>query len=199
MAVIDDVQYIVLKIVCWWHQRENVFKKGTKRELAKVFLQMTRAHSKKELEALKAKAKEIAQNDVEILSSGKFEDFLDNCSKTALISLKIFTGGTVTNSYSESINSILRRAGLKTHYCMLTVLRYLDNFSVQHNCPKKYRFRSSDELLSVIIDETIDKALCHFSKKVQQSLHISIHGFLPHIISNLSFLNPTKVNNNIGR
>ena len=96
---------------------------------------------------------------------------LKNCSKTALIPLKVCTGGTVTNSNSESVNSLLRRAGLNTQYPMLTVLRYLDNFMHQHNNQMKHRFTPSHELLSVLSDDIIENvttgALSHFKGRVQ--------------------------------
>ena len=159
-----------LNIVCWWHQRENVLKKiGIKRELGRIFLRMTYAQDKKTIKTLIRRAKAIAEGDVEILASKSFEKMVQNCSKNALIALKVFTAGTVTNSYSESINSILRSAGLKTGFTMLTVLRYLQNFSVHHNCRTKHRFRPNAELLSIIGNDIIDNvtagALCRFKQK----------------------------------
>jgi len=54
------------------------------------------------------------------------------------------------------------------------VLRYLDNFSVEHNIPKKYRFAPSKKILSVIGDDIIDTVsdgcLCHFETKVRKSI-----------------------------
>jgi len=159
-------------IVCWWHQRENVYKKiGINHEIGKIFLQITYARNQKVIDALKEKARILAKNDDKIGSMDTFEKLLENCSKNALVSLDIFTAGTVTNSYSESINSILRRAGLRTNHSMLTILRYLDNLSSQYNNRPSYRFLPCDKLQPVISDDTFSTvtsgALCHFQKKIK--------------------------------
>ena len=137
-------------------------------------MKMAYAHSKKRLQALEGKARRIVVEDVKVLANDSWEKMLQNSMNTAFISLKVFTAGTVTNSYSESINSVLRRPGLNTKYSMLTVLRYLDNFASEHNCRAKKRFSSSDELLSVISEDVIHcvttGALCRFKYKVQKSI-----------------------------
>ena len=162
-------------IVCWWHQRENVLKKiGIKKELGRVLLRMAYARSKKDITALKRRAEAIATKDVEILALESYKKMIKNCAKNALFCLKVFTGGTVTNSFSESMNNLLRRAELNPKYPMLTILRYIDNFTVQHNCPKHHRFPSSFESLSVLEDEVLDKltvgALCKCKRIVQNRI-----------------------------
>jgi len=116
----------------------------------------------------------MAEENVEISALANFEKLLKNCSKNALISLKVFSAGTVTNSYSEIVNNVLRKAGANHSHRMLTVLRYLDNFSVEHNIPKKHQFSPSDKLLSVIgndiIDTVTDGCLCRFQTKVRKSI-----------------------------
>jgi len=119
-------------IVCWWHRRQNaVNKAGVKKKLAQKFLSITLAHSKTELYKLQDEAYDIARKEKSPIRC--FNELLNNCVETALISLTVFTGGTVTNSYSECINNLLRRAGLTVRHPMLTVLRYLHNFCVQQN------------------------------------------------------------------
>jgi len=62
------------------HQRENVLKKmGINRDLGKVFLRMSHARSKKEMNYLIRTAKAIAEQDVKILASGNFTKMLKNC------------------------------------------------------------------------------------------------------------------------
>jgi len=168
-----------LNVVCWWHQRENVLKKiGIKRDVGRALLNITFARNNKVKKYLIKKAKELAEQDVDVAASTSFERMLKNCSRTALISLKIFTAGTVTNSFSESINSVLRRIGLNTRYRMLTVLRYLDNFASQHNSRMPHRFTPSYELSSVLSDEAMVNvtagALCHFQRKIKNPLKSSV-------------------------
>jgi len=165
-----------LHIVCWWHRHENVMNKiGIKQEFSRVLLRMAYASSKLELQHLKQQADRIASKDLQMLASESYKKLIADCSKSALISLKVFTGGTVTNSYSESINSILRSAGLKPNFPLLTVLRFLDNFSVQHNCDKHHQFPSNWKYLSVL-DEEVQKrvsvgALCRLKKRVQKVIN----------------------------
>ena len=109
------ISHRVLNIICWWHQRENVQKKtGIKQKVGRILLSIMYASNKKIKNDLIKKAERLAEEDVDIAASKSFKTILDNCSKTALISLKVFTAGTITNSYSESINSLLRRAGMNT-------------------------------------------------------------------------------------
>ena len=144
-------------IVCWWHQHENVLKRtGIRKDFGKVLLRMTYARSKNEIAALKREAERIAPESINTLPLESYEKLIKNCAKNVLISLKLFTGGTVTNSFSESINNLLRTVGLKTKYPMLTILRYLDNFSVQHNCQKRHMLPSSFELLPILQDDVLD-------------------------------------------
>jgi len=149
-------------------------KIGVVGEFSKVLLRMTYASTKKELDKLKRTAEAIAERDITMLASEKYKKLVNSCSKSAFISLRIFTGGTVTNSFSESVNSLLRRAGLNTKYSMLNVLRYLENFTEQQNCEKQYQFPSSFEYLPVLDSEVVDKVtvgtLCHLKKKVQNTV-----------------------------
>ena len=162
-------------IVCWWHQRENVLKKiGINRDVGRIFLKIALANTRRERQRLKEDLKRIADANVEIASSANYQKMYKNCSRTALISLNVFTAGTITNSYSESMNSLLRRAGCDTKHRLITVLRRIETFLSDHNNRVKHRFKPTAELLSVISDEIIDKvtpgALCRFKNRVQKSI-----------------------------
>ena len=162
-------------IVCWWHQRENVMKKiHLSHKKGCIFLKITYAETAKKKKKLEEQARELAKNDVKIAASRRFEEMLKNCSKNALISLTIFTGGTVTNSYSESINSLLRKAGCTIKFSMKTVLQNLVSFLIQHNCREKYHFSPCEELELVIGDDVIRRvtsgALCHFQRIIQRTI-----------------------------
>jgi len=52
---------------------------GINRDLGKVFLRMSHARSKKEMNYLIRTAKAIAEQDVKILASGNFTKMLKNC------------------------------------------------------------------------------------------------------------------------
>ena len=72
--------------------------------------------------------------------------------RTALVNLRCFTGGTITNSYSESINSLLRKAGLKQRSSIVQSLRFLVDFCDCHYYKPTPPF-SANEYVKPILSE----------------------------------------------
>ena len=56
---------------------------------------------------------------------------IDDEAEKAFINLRVFTGNTLTNSYSESVNAQLRRYGIKYIGTRLHQLKLLCQFSLQ--------------------------------------------------------------------
>ena len=75
-------------------------------------VRMTFANCKEEMKNLFSQAYTIFCRKKEsspTLTDKSFQNLMDTCVSTSLIALKCFTGGTVTNSYSESVNSMPRK------------------------------------------------------------------------------------------
>jgi len=154
-------------VVCWWHQRQNVMKKigFNKRALAKTFLKITHAPTNEIKQSLADKCRNIASQQK--IQMNKFEKLLKNCMETSLTSFKVFTGGTVTNSYSECINSLLRDEGMNIEYPMLTILRYLQNFSVQHYNTWVPSFTMDSDMRNIIGEDVLKRVTAGALSKVK--------------------------------
>ena len=99
-------------IICWWHRRKNLsFKQGYEWELSRAMLSLSYASNDREIRVLSLKALLIGAK-MKKKDSNVIEKIKES-TKTAFIKMKLFCGGTLTNSYSESVNSLLRNAGLK--------------------------------------------------------------------------------------
>jgi len=141
-------------IVCWWHQRQNVLKGiGFRRKLGRTFLKIIYATNEQELYESVDEAIKIANEEETPIKS--FDKLLRNWVNCCLKNLDVFTGATVTNSYSECVNRLLRRTGLTTGYPMLTVLRYLNNFCLQHYRKRVPSFSLDSDLRVFIGDDVL--------------------------------------------
>lgn len=120
-----------LHIVCWWHRRESMLRLyQLKRSWKIALLNMTYASSEEELTALGNRARSVGQRLG--MQTGRIESWVGNCERASLIRLKVFTGGTVTNSFAESVNARLRDIGMTVTFPMLSVLRYLHTYMWKH-------------------------------------------------------------------
>jgi len=151
----DVVAPDVHHVVCWWHQRETL--KGNyseQKRLRRICLSIIRASTQEEIQHLKERGKQIPfSKPKDRLNRDKL---LDNAEKNALINLKVFTGGTVTNSYSESINKLLREAGLTVRFPMLHVLRSIHNFAVQYKRRTPWPISPTDRIRQVVTRKVLD-------------------------------------------
>ena len=146
----------VVHIVCWWHQRETTRGNYTGQKLLRrICLSIIRSSNKEEITLLKQKGKQIPLPKT--IDAAKRDMLLDNAEQNALINLKVFTGGTVTNSYSESINKLLRKAGLTQKFPMLSVLRSITNFAVQYKRRMAWPIAPTDKIRELVDTEVLDK------------------------------------------
>ena len=146
----------IVTIVCWWHQRETT--KGNtsgQKQLRRVCLSIIVSSDQEEIQLLQQKGKQIRLPAS--FGPDKRDKLLDNAVQNALINLKVFTGGTVTNSYSESINNLLRRAGLTEKFPMLYVLRSINNFATQYKRRMAWPLAPSDKIREIVSREVLDK------------------------------------------
>ena len=171
-------------IVCRWHLYQAAMrKKGWKKQLDLICIRITYAKTIEEFEALKSQARAVVppRND---MKPGELEAKLNMCVASALVNLKHFTGGTVTNTFSESMNSVLRKAGLFTRSSILTVLRSLHNLSIQQSYRPLWRFQMDDSMRAILEEDVgrrITKGvLLRFKKKLHKSSTdcsiIELHG-----------------------
>ena len=141
-------------IICWWHQRENIrMLIPRKKPLRRLLLNMTYASTIQELNSLKSKAENYAHR--KNLLTPSLKNIIEHCFATALISLNLFTGGTVTNSYSESINSVLRDAGLRTDFSLFFVIQATVNFFQENRHPTVWPFSPNNDTLAVLPDTVL--------------------------------------------
>jgi len=120
----------VTHITCWWHKKNTLTKKYGGGTFTKGLTGVTYT----EIEMLQERFSEL--NDMVERSrhslprkqiEEKYKE-IQRCFENALVNLKEFTGGTVTNSYAESVNNRLRQAGLtagngKTMFRAILILR----------------------------------------------------------------------------
>jgi len=158
-------------IVCWWHQQENMKAKcGCNQTLRKKLLRMTYIPN----EQLLDRAKQDAENYATIHRLWNVRDSIQKAYDNALIKLNVFTGGTVTNSYAESINRLLRDGGLTSSFPLLNILRSLFNFVLQHRHPTVWPFTPSEALKSIVSDTVLKTVSNGALKKLEGALRTAL-------------------------
>jgi len=123
------------------------------RRIWRILLSIIHSSSREEIEDLKRIARGLKRPPKYTLR--KLSDLLDKADNSALINLKVFTGGTVTNSLSERINRRLRDAGLKTRTPMLNILRSMHNFAIQYKRRTSYPIPAGDMVRLIMDNESL--------------------------------------------
>jgi len=137
-AFVNKVKTTALHVSCWWHKNRAVRKwVGALGATARSILTMVWADSVEELTLRENKAlemiSELEQKGIRDASVRKREiqklcDSLAEINDKTFITLPVFTGGTLSNSYAESINSCLRKAGLNAFTSRLNSIMALRNY-----------------------------------------------------------------------
>ena len=126
----------VQNIVCWWHQSKNCEKsKGKDKILKSILLSISYSEKAEDIDKavalFKEKLLEFHPRNSALLNATLIKNVA-----SALISLKVFTGNTITNSYAESVNAQLRRFGIidkGTRLYQLTLLHHFIASKYQKN------------------------------------------------------------------
>ena len=129
-------------LTCWWHQREaSKRKKGERKFLHQKVLAIVYAENAEELkQKVDDLTKKIKDANLEPNDQQELLKFVEKNVENALIKLRVFTGGTLTNSYAESINNRLRRFCLS--YCCQSrdIISLLRNFCMYQVRPERDTF-----------------------------------------------------------
>ena len=144
-AFVKAVKPKVLHVSCWWH-RNRAIKRwfGKIGAIAKHLQTMVYADTVEELvarendvlkklqelEATCLQNASVRQKDIDDLY-----DILNGINERAFINLTVYTAGTLSNSYAESINSCLRKIGLNA----LGTSRLNSIFSLRNYCKSDVR------------------------------------------------------------
>ena len=81
---------------------------------------------------------------------------LDEEAEKAFINLKVFTGNTLTNSYSESVNAQLRRFGVNTCGTRLFQIKLLYEFSYQFSTRSLKPFTPSAIMIEILDEQVLN-------------------------------------------
>jgi len=142
-------------VTCWWHLRQNVKgQDGLDRVYGMRMLSLTYASSSQELQLKKDGL--VAELKLKYSDPRRQVKVVERAAENALIKLKVFTGGTVTNSYAESINSRLRQFGLITVFNMFSVLQYLHSFVSSHNVRETPPLLLTDQMKEIFGDDVLE-------------------------------------------
>jgi len=141
-------------IVCWWHLREIARNPGTRnKDVRGLLLRMMYASTVQELEYLRDRAKGLVAK-LKLRNNQSLLKKIEESASCAFIKLKVFTGGTLTNSFSESMNALLRKHGLNTNYDMISVIQYLSNFIINRSYQDRRPLFLNPEFSRLIAEDT---------------------------------------------
>ena len=150
-------------LVCWWHKHTGV-EDGHDSPKVKFYaeriLSLAFGDSEQEIDEKSEKLKNEIINDKKLPKDKKQRllALLENRKDQAFVKLKVFTGGTITNSNAESINHLLRQFGLKSKKEeRITVINLLREFCKKQQQPDNMPFKPSSELLRIMELEVLHK------------------------------------------
>ena len=107
----------VTHITCWWHKRNTLTKNYGGGTFTKALTGVTYCDNFEQVQKKLAQLSEWIEKSRpsvgEKATERKYEELAKQFEQ-AFVNLQVFTGGTVTNSYAESINKCLRDLGLTT-------------------------------------------------------------------------------------
>ena len=104
-------------ISCWWHQRNTNIRNYGGGSFPKKLGGLTYSDIFSSLQQRRDELDHEINASKSFISEKEIESkylLLEEYFEKAYINLKVFTGGTVTNSYAESVNKQLRDIGLNT-------------------------------------------------------------------------------------
>ena len=174
----------VLHASCWWHKNRTVKRMfGPIGAIAKSLQSMVYADSVEELVRREDEVLHMLQ-DLKVSGSNnasvkkselqKLEAALNEINDHSFVSLPVFTGGTLSNSYAESINSRLRKVGLiafKSRFASMQALRSY----CKADAPSRKGFSTDREVLlrSVMCDDVVctvsNGVLRHQAKQIEET------------------------------
>ena len=118
-------------IVCWWHRARCRDKKyGKSGFICRKCLRVSYAECPEMIQQIRDSVTRRLQRATVRERESAIAKNNDEAEK-AFINLRVFTGNTLTNSYSESVNAQLRRYGIKYIGTRLHQLKLLCEFSLQ--------------------------------------------------------------------
>ena len=164
-----------LHIICWWHQR-NANKKnfGKHYHIIQMILSLSYSETHEQLERQKQVILDKIQQATGI-KVAHVQQQLERQVATSLINLTVFTGGTITNSYCESINACLRNNGANTTCSKMDLIRKLRQFNerakIKDNRPLNLSKQISDLLEGDVLTSVTNGALRSFSEKVSATMN----------------------------
>jgi len=153
-AFSEVMGFEAVHVTCWWHLRENVKgQDGLDRAYGTRMLSLTYASNRSELERKRQEL--VADTVLNYGARSRQVKAVERAAANALIKLKVFTGGTVTNSYAESINSRLKQFGLITVFNMFSILQYFHSFVTSHNVRETPPLLLTDQMKEIYCDDVL--------------------------------------------
>ena len=184
-AFIKAVKRKVLHASCWWHRNKTVKRMfGDIGAIAKSLQSMVYADSvdelvKKEEDAMQKleQLKEVGTRNASVKKSelATLSQTLNEIGEHSFITLPVFTGGTLSNSYAESINSCLRKIGLTAFNSRLASMFALRNYC-KAAAPSRKGYSADRRVLlgrmmqSDVLEVVSDGVLRHQAKQIEQTM-----------------------------
>ncbi len=168
---------------CWWHRNRAVSRMfGQIGAVAKNLQTMVYADSVEKLKQEEAKVEKMLEK---IKADGLKPGFeknefdrvyneLKTISDHTFVSMPVFSGGTLSNSYAESINSCLRKVGLTAFSSRLDSIYALRNYCNSSKFSIKKYSKKREELLEKymkpeVIRHVSNGVLRHQAKQIEQA------------------------------
>jgi len=165
--VSDDASYIhsafdkcinpsAFHITCWWHKSKRTTDKTPletkyrKRILSQAYDDKPEDIDK-EFDAIRD---EINKSRIRQITKDKLLSLLKKRKDQAFVKLKVFSGGTLSNSFAESINSRLRSLGINIKSDRMRTIGILREYC-KKKAPYYQSFKYRDELSKIMTDEVI--------------------------------------------
>ena len=144
-------------INCWWHQRQSCKRrKGTQKTLYEKVLAVVFGENGDLIEKRKNELKEkIEQTQSGTRAEKELLKLLEEQVEHAFINLKVFTGGTLTNSYAESVNNRLRRYSLSPVCKRKDLITLLRNYFTCQVRPERQTFVPNKTTKQVMDDDVL--------------------------------------------
>jgi len=170
-AYVEATRMNPVHLVCWWHRKKTAQgKKGARRTIEQRILGVAYGQTMEEVEGrFDDIQRSIEASDFDEKTANRLQRILEETTENALIYLKVFTGGTLTNSYAESVNNRIRRYKLTFHARSSDKIPLLRNYCKYQARPVKDSFRTKEDLLKIMDDEVLQK-ISHGVLSTQQKL-----------------------------
>ena len=151
-AYVESTGNKPLHIVCWWHKFKTAKgRKGYQRYLKQRALGVVYGENVdllenryEDFEAQHWNGKKWNVDKKKYYLMNILEEMADN----ALINLQVFTGGTITNSYAESVNNQIRRYQLAFHLNSKDKIPILRHFCKYQVKPLRNSFVPKQDLIN---------------------------------------------------